>query len=277
MPDAVSTIALGSFSETLQRSPDGVWRARGMEVVSYPAAGNDACFALEEHSFWFRHRNACILAMLRRFATAGPLFDIGGGNGFVAVAIQSTGVPVVLVEPGADGVRWAMARGLGNVAHATLTEARFRPGSLPAIGLFDVMEHIDDEQAFLREIYRCLAPGGRIYLSVPAGRWLWSDDDVQAGHFRRYTCDSLRRALERADFRPLFVSRMFSPLPLPLLLFRSVPSLFGRRRLPAQTYSRLHEPRGRMLMDRIWSWEQARLARGQRIPCGTSCLAVAGR
>jgi 2-polyprenyl-3-methyl-5-hydroxy-6-metoxy-1,4-benzoquinol methylase len=57
-----------------------------------------------------------------------------------------------------------------------------------------VLEHIDDEQAFLREIRRCLAPGGRIYLSVPAGRWLWSDDDVQAGHFRRYTCASLRGA-----------------------------------------------------------------------------------
>ena len=217
------------------------------------------------------------MALLRRFPTAGPIFDIGGGNGFVAAAIQSSGVPVVLVEPGADGVRHAQTRGLRNVVHATLQEARFRESSLPAIGFFDVLEHIDDEQAFLREIRRCLAPGGRIYLTVPAGRWLWSDDDVQALHFRRYTRASLRRALERSGFRPLLVSKMFSPLPLPLLVCRSLPSLFGRHRLPAQSYSGLHQSRGQTLMDRVWLWEQNRLARGQCIPWGTSCIAVAER
>jgi SAM-dependent methyltransferase len=266
---------LSQFTEGLQRGADGVWHGRGREPVSYPAAGNSACFALEDNSFWFAHRNACLSALLRRFPTAGPFFDIGGGNGFVAAAIESVGVPVVLVEPGADGVRHAQARGLRNVVQATLKEARFRDGSLPAIGLFDVVEHIDDEQTFLREIRRCLAPGGRIYLSVPAGRWLWSDDDVQAGHFRRYTCASLREALERAGFRPLLLSKMFLPLPLPLFLCRSLPSLFGRRRLPARSYSGLHRPRGRTLMDRVWQWEQSRLARGQSVPCGTSCLAVA--
>lgn len=266
---------LTSFAEGLQRHPDGVWRGRGTERVSYPAAGNNACFALEDSSFWFAHRNACLLALLRRFPTAGPFFDIGGGNGFVAAAIQSIGVPVVLVEPGDAGVRHAQTRGLRNVVLATLKEARFRDGSQPAIGFFDVLEHIDDEQAFLREIRRCLAPGGRTYLTVPAGRWLWSDDDVQAGHFRRYTCASLRGGLKRAGFRPLFVSKMFVPLPLPLFLCRSLPSFFGRRRLSARSYSGLHRPRERTLMDRVWQWEQTRLACGQSVPCGSSCLAVA--
>lgn len=266
---------LTKFAEGLQRQSDGVWRGRGTERVSYPAAGNDTCFALEDSSFWFAHRNACLLALLRRFPAAGPFFDIGGGNGFVAAAIESIGVPVVLVEPGDAGVRHAQTRGLRNVVHATLKEARFRYGSLPAIGFFDVLEHLEDEQAFLRQIHGALAPGGRIYLTVPAGRWLWSDDDVQAGHFRRYTCSGLRRALERAGFRPLLVSKIFLPLPLPLFLCRSLPSLFGHRRLPAQSRSSLHRPRGRPLMDRFWDWELARLARGRGIPCGTSCLSVA--
>ncbi len=214
--------------------------------------------------------------MLRRFPARGPFFDVGGGNGFVAAALQSEGnLPVVLVEPGADGVRHARARGLHAVAQATLKEARFRDGSLPAIGFFDVLEHIDDEQGFLREIHRCLAADGRVYLTVPADRWLWSDADVQAGHFRRYTFASLRRALERAGFRPLFLSKIFSPLPLPLFLCRSLPSLFGRRQQPGRSYSHQHQSAGRGLLERVWRWEQARLARGQSIPCGTSCLAVA--
>ncbi len=231
---------------------------------------------LEDSSFWFAHRNACLLALFQRFPTRGPFFDIGGGNGFVAAALQSEGgLPVVLVEPGADGVRHAQARGLRTVVQATLKEARFRDGSLPAIGFFDVLEHIEDEQGFLGEVRRCLAADGRIYLTVPAGRWLWSDADVQAGHFRRYTFAGLRRALERAGFRPLFVSKMFSPLPLPLFLCRSLPSLFGHRQQPARSYSRQHRPRD----GRSWSvsgvGKLARLARGRSIPCGTSCLAVA--
>ena len=269
------TIDLTELADGLQRDPDEVWRGRGAERVSYPAEANDACFALEEGSFWFAHRNACLLALLRRFPTAGPFFDIGGGNGFVAAAIQAAGVPVVLVEPGEAGVRHARARGLRDVVHATLAEAHFRDGSLPAIGFFDVLEHIDDEQSFLAEIRRCLAPGGRVYLTVPAGRWLWSDDDVQAGHFRRYSCVTLKESLQRAGFRPLLVSKMFSVLPLPLFLFRSLPSLFGRRRLPTRSYSGLHQPRGRMLMENVWQWEQTRLDRAQSVPCGTSCLAVA--
>ena len=271
-----SQFDLTLFADGLRLSPDGVWHGRGTEPVSYPTTGNADCFALEDGSFWFAHRNACLLVLLRQFPAAGPIFEIGGGNGFVAAALQSQGgIPVVLVEPGADGIRHARARGLRTVVQATLKEAHFHDRSLPAIGLFDVIEHIDDEQGFLGEIHRCLAAGGRIYITAPAGRWLWSDADVQAGHFRRYSFASLRRALERAGFRPLFMSKIFSILPLPLFLFRSLPSLFGRRQQPASNYSRQHRPGGQALMKHIWHWELTQLARGRSIFCGTSCLAVA--
>jgi SAM-dependent methyltransferase len=275
-PAGRSPLDLTLYADGLQRNPDGVWRGRGTEPVSYPAAGNSDCFALEDSSFWFAHRNACLLALLRQFPATGPFFDIGGGNGFVAAALQSEGdMPVVLVEPGADGIRHAQGRELGTVVQATLKGAHFRDGSLPAIGFFDVLEHIDDEQGFLGEVRRCLAADGRIYLTVPAGHWLWSDADVQAGHFRRYTFASLRRALERAGFRPLFMSKMFFLLPLPLFLCRSLPSLFGHRRQPARNYSNQHQAGGKAIMERVWHWELARLGRGRSIPCGTSCLAVA--
>jgi len=110
---------------------------------------------------------------------------------------------------------------------------------------------------------------------VPAGRWLWSDADVQAGHFRRYTFAGLRDALHRAGFRPLFLSKIFSLLPLPLFLCRTLPSLLGHRRQVARSYFSQHQPKGRILMERAWRWEAGRLAQGRSIPLGTSCLAVA--
>jgi SAM-dependent methyltransferase len=269
-------IDLNLITDGLLQHSDGVWRGRGTESVSYPAAGNNSCFAIEDGSFWFAHRNACLITLLRQFPAAGTFFDIGGGNGFVAAALQAEGkVPMVLIEPGADGIRHAQTRGVGTIVQATLKEAGFRDRSLPAIGFFDVLEHVEDEQEFLREIRRCLTATGRIYLTVPAGRWLWSDADVQAGHFRRYTFASLRRALDRAGFRILFMTKIFSPLPFPLFVSRSVPSLFGRRKQAVQSYSSQHRPRGNKFMEPVWRWELARLARKQSIPFGTSCLVVA--
>jgi hypothetical protein len=75
--------------------------------------------------------------------------------------------------------------------------------------------------------------------------------------------------------RPLFMSKMFSLLPLPLFLCRSLPSLFGHRRQPARSYSGQLRFKRRVIMERIWHWELARLARGRSISYGTSCLAVA--
>ena len=161
--------------------------------------------------------------------------------------------------------------------HATLSEAKLDSGSVPAIGFFDVLEQIPDEQEFLAEVSRVLCPNGHIFLTVPAGRWLWSDDDVQAGHFRRYTCQSLRRAPVVAGFRPVYVSKMFSALPLPLYLLRTLPSLYGRRRLSPKSYQGLHKPKTRSLPDWVWRWEPSCVAGGRNIRIGTTCIALAAR
>lgn len=243
------------------------------EPVSYLAGGNAMCFELEEKSFWFAHRAACVQALVRRLPPAGTIYDIGGGNGFMARALIDAGFDTALVEPGETGARNAENRGIPKVICATLAGAKFADASLPAVGLFDVLEHVADDGAFLRELHRCLIPAGRLYLTVPAFRWLWSHDDIAAGHYRRYTLRTFRRCLEWAGFRPLYASYFFAPLPLPLFAMRTVPSLFGRRSLAG--YSRLHQPRARALTDWLWAAEQRVIARGGTIPFGSSCLLAA--
>lgn len=259
----------------LDRGQDGVWFAGEREPVSYLEEGNAMCFELEEKSFWFAHRAACVQALVQRFPPAGTIYDIGGGNGFVARTLIDAGFETVVVEPGETGARNAAQRGIPTVICATLATANFAPRSLSAAGIFDVLEHIEDSAGFLGEIGRCLAPKGRLYLTVPAHPWLWSDDDVAAGHYRRYTLKTLCREVEAAGFTPLYRTYLFSPLPLPLLALRCIPSLFGRRPLPRKTYSGLHRERARWLTDRIWSAERSRIDAGRTIPFGSSCLLVA--
>ena len=92
-----------STGNRLKIDAQGIWQCSGIEEISYPNEGNNQCFEVEDHSFWFRHRNACIVELVKNFPPegSGPIFDIGGGNGYVARGLMDAGWEVVLVEPGA--------------------------------------------------------------------------------------------------------------------------------------------------------------------------------
>jgi SAM-dependent methyltransferase len=222
-----SMIDLAQISRNLEQTAEGDWRSKTVSAVSYPEWGNQACFDVEDSSFWFRHRNACILEAVTQYPPAGPLFDVGGGNGFVAKAMQDAGLEVVLVEPGAAGTVNARRRGVHHVVLATLEDAGFFPGTLPAIGLFDVLEHMADDYKFLETIRNYLSSNGRIYLTVPAYQLLWSGADVVAGHYRRYSRRALKELLERASLQVEFATGFFQFLPPAIFAMRVIPFWLG--------------------------------------------------
>lgn len=270
---------LSTYSSTLSQGPDGIWYGGRVETVSYPDGGNAACLAVEDGSFWFQHRNRCICAALKRFPPPGPIFDIGGGNGFVSLALAAAGHDVVLVEPGVNGARAGHQRGLPAVACASLHAAGFHPGSLPAVGLFDVVEHVDDDLSFMRQVAAAMAPSGRAYLTVPAYTWLWSGEDDAAGHKRRYTQGSLAQVVERAGFEIEYASYFFRWLPLPILLLRTVPGRLGLgRRAPSVARAREHAGGPgvlRRVVDASLQGEVGAIESGRRLAFGGSVLLVA--
>jgi SAM-dependent methyltransferase len=223
-------INIQSISRDLKCSNDGIWYASSKKEISYPVDGSDACFAIEDNSFWFQHRNNCITALIDNYPPkeSGEIFDIGGGNGFVTRGIEQAGYNAVLVEPSSNGAYNAQKRGIKNIICSSLEDAHFFDNSLPAIGLFDVLEHIEDDLAFLTRINTLLKTDGIVYITVPAYSWLWSDEDSSAGHFRRYTITSLTKKLVQAGFKIEFSTYMFRFLPLPIFLLRSIPSRLGR-------------------------------------------------
>jgi SAM-dependent methyltransferase len=238
---------------------------------------HDACFDTEHNSFWYQHRNRCVVAMVRRHPPSGPILDVGGGNGYVALGLRSAGFAAIVLEPGERGARNALQRGLSPVIHGTLQSADFEDESLPAVGLFDVLEHIEDAEGFLDYLRTRLAPAGRIYLTVPAYMSLWSDEDVDAGHVRRYTLTSLCRLLQAHGFAIDFGSYIFVPLPLPIALLRAIPSRLALRRRPdasASDHVRGARPLRRLLAAGL-SLEEWYLRRGISLPFGASVLVAA--
>ena len=65
---------------------------------------------------------------------------------------------------------------------------------------YDVLEHIDTPAEFLNSAYESLQPGGRMYLTVPAYQTLWSNEDSSAGHYRRYSPQTLAETFRKSGF-----------------------------------------------------------------------------
>jgi len=151
--------------------------------------------------WWFLGRRAVILAeMARRLPVGGArLAELGCGSGGMLEALGRFGTAVGVELDPALRAR-ARERGLDVRAGALPDTIPLEPAGWDAVCLFDVLEHVDDEAGALAACRRLLAPGGRLFVTVPAYAWLWSRHDELLGHRRRYTARALRGVAERAGF-----------------------------------------------------------------------------
>lgn len=272
-------IRIESISTNLEVRESGVWFSRNQSDISYPEEASSWCFEVEQFSFWFQHRSSCISEVVKKFPPEGVIFDVGGGNGLVTKVFRDMGYESVLVEPSVRGVRNAMSRGISPIICSKLEDAGFLPQTLPAIGLFDVIEHIADDRSFLGIVHQLLAKKGRVYITVPSYKLLWSEEDKYAGHFRRYTSSSLRRVLASAGFQIEYMTYIFAILPLPIFLMRTLPYLLGLRRdVNIDREYREHRPLMGflgVLINYIFETELSAIRSAKAIPFGSSILAVA--
>jgi SAM-dependent methyltransferase len=252
--------------------------------ISYPDEGNDLCFEVEDKSSWFCHRNDCILELLNKFPPGGIFYDIGGGNGCVAKALEDHGFQTVLVEPGKAGIANAQKRGLENMICARLEDLDSPFHSLPAVGLFDVLEHIENPIEFLKTLSPMLIPDGMLYITVPAFKLLWSNDDVFAGHFQRYSLKTSKKILAGNGFIIEYATYIFLLLPVLIFLFRSLPYRLGLVKKKLRTgKEKVNRDHSRMqksgilgkFIYRVFQWELKFIRGKKKIPFGSSCLIAA--
>ena len=270
------------FSSSITCNADGIYYEDSSETISYPESGNDDCFGVEENSFWFRHRNDCIIEMVKNSPPImnGPIFDIGGGNGFVAKGLMNAGWDTVVVEPGASGARNAKKRGLPHVICATTLTAKFESETIPAIGVFDVVEHIENDVEFLKHLWDLLIPGGMLYLTVPAYQALWSQEDVEGGHFRRYTTQGLKKKLQQTGFSVRYSTYIFAFLPLIIFFLRTLPYRLNlvKRANNNDSIKKDHSsPSGfsGKTLTALMNGELTRIKKRRRIFFGGSCMVAA--
>lgn len=275
------TVDLRALSGGLTQDESGIWRASTIRSVSYPEEDNAICFQVEDHSPWFRHRNDCIATVVARFPPPGAIVDVGGGNGYVARRLIDDGFESIVLEPGPVGALNARTgRAIATVICATLEDAEFRKASLAAVGLFDVLEHVEDDRGMVERLSAVLKPGGLAYVTVPSPPWLFSIKDVDARHFRRYTLRGLS-AVFSPTFHIEYATYFFSALTLPTLLMRALPYKLGLAKArTSESYAAEHT-RGSQSSGGPLAWVLAReleaIKAGRVRGYGTSCLMVARR
>ena len=180
----------------------------------------------EQRHFWHRSRNEIIARGLTRLGVApgSMVLELGCGSGCVSTYLASIGYRVV----GVDGHRVLLshAAAIAVGAEFWLHDLTRGVGELPkeqfdVVGMFDVLEHLDDPVGALDGAMAMSKPGGIVVGTVPSMMCLWSRVDDQAGHRTRYDVEGLRRVLETVRG-----ADVVEVLPFHRVL---VPFLFARR------------------------------------------------
>ena len=150
-------------------------------------------------------------------------------------------------------------------------ELPYDDGTFDLVTAFDVVEHMDDDLAGLREMYRVLRPGGHALIFVPTFMFLWGLQDDVSNHRRRYRLPELRRVLEQAGFkieRSTYANITFFA---PILLIRKLMRLTG---IKAATENTINVPALNGFLGALFGAESAVL-RYTNLPFGVSGLCVA--
>ncbi len=207
------------------KNEEGIYVSGKSTAIDYPDVGHEDSMGFEEESFWFQHRNHVILEVLNKVKAVGNFVDIGGGNGLQAAFLQKnfTDKNVAMIEPGYYGCRIAVKRGIQYVYNGFFQDFDFKEFNASAVGLFDVIEHIEKDDEFLKTLAAKLQSGDIILITVPAYNWLWSELDDYGSHFRRYNKKMIFDLGTCSGLKVKYFSYFFSYLVPLTFLIRTIP------------------------------------------------------
>lgn len=182
----------------------------------------DELYAVEDSHWWFRGRRAVIRALLERARprSGARVLDAGCGSGRNLLEFADLG-QVTGVEPSPQAVAFCRSRGLTDVVEAELEQLPFDDARFDVVLAFDVLEHLDDDVAGMRELRRVTRPGGTFIATVPAYRRLWSQHDDSHHHRRRYVRRQLVANAAAAGWEPRFATYFNSILLPPIAAVRA--------------------------------------------------------
>jgi dolichyl-phosphate beta-glucosyltransferase len=166
-------------------------------------------FDLEQSHWWYVSRTSLVLNLIRSLRIASPvILDVGAGTGANLLEFGKLG-KVAGVDISESAVEFCKRRGITDISRAPADSLPFGDGSFDIITCLDVLEHVPDPVKALIELKRVLKDNGRMIITVPAFKLLWSQHDEALCHLRRYDKKSLIDDLGEAGLKAERTSYFF--------------------------------------------------------------------
>ncbi len=238
----------------------------------------DYFYRAEERHWWFRARRAILADVLQRMDLPSNvgIADVGCGTGGMLPVLARHG-RVTGVDESPLAREYCVRSGFNEVQSPAEWQAAGEVFDL--VTAFDVIEHVEDDVAFLKTLAGHLVPGGYLLATVPAYPFLWSTFDEMNHHYRRYTGRTLKRSLAASGFSVVRVTHMNAFLFPALAGARLFDRAFGHpprtddeRRHLVERWFHVGPMNG--VLERIFASERFWLRVGA-FPFGASILALA--
>lgn len=220
-------LPVSSEKPEAMRSPTLPNESRGSREIEYlsppaPVSMADDWFEIASlDHFWIRRR----FEVVRRLADieisrSREMAEVGCGHGLLQRQIEDAYGKEVT---GFDLNEYALTRNVSRRSklccyNVSLQDAALRE-KFDVMFLFDVLEHISDEDEFLRALRFHLTPHGKVIVNVPAGQRMYSMYDRAVGHVRRYSMGTLQAPASRSGLKITHWTYWGFPL-VPMLLLR---------------------------------------------------------
>ena len=232
-------------------------------------------FRVEQSHWWHIGRRKILAGFVEEICRSVTdrrprILDVGCGTGANLLMLSKYG-EAEGVDVSEDALAFCRERGLNQVRLGAGEELPYEDDTFDLVTAFDVVEHMDDDLAGLREMHRVLRPGGRALLFVPTFMFLWGLQDDVSNHRRRYRMPELRRVLEQAGFeveRTTYANIVFFA---PVLLIRKLMRLTGMK---AESENNINISALNGVLGRLFGAEST-ILRYTNLPFGVSGLCVA--
>jgi len=173
---------------------------------------------IEDTHWWYKERRYLLLNVLRKFQVSGSAVDIGAAGGGNTQVLLEWGLNTLAIETEPVGLEILQNKGIRSLK-CDATDIPLPDNSFDFVSMMDVLEHINDDELAIKEIYRILHPTGLLFLTVPMQMSLWSSHDATSMHFRRYEKHGLVALLKQEQFE-LLSFKYWNVILCPVLRFR---------------------------------------------------------
>ncbi|MES1219575.1 MAG: class I SAM-dependent methyltransferase [Bacteroidota bacterium] len=141
----------------------------------------------------------------------GNILEIGSGIGNISQFFINKKIPLTLSDVDNDYINILQTRFINSpevkaIFSIDLQADSFNRvygdlcGNYDTIFMLNVLEHLEDANAAIKNCHYLIKPGGTLIVLVPAYTWLYSRMDSELGHKTRYTAGKIKTLISEQEF-----------------------------------------------------------------------------